>query len=145
MRTYPTNSPQAAGRIIAVALLADGHLSKTELDVLDGLEVARQLGLARSELHSVVHGFCEDLLASASGGWADACRIDNATLYGLLAEITDPALRRQVLQLCTRVVDADDHLADGESTLLLAAVAHWDLQRDVLQTLTIGVSKASHA
>lgn len=135
MRSYSTNSPQAAGRIIAVALLADGHLSKTEIDLLDRLDVARQLGLARSELHSVVHGFCEDLLASASGGWADACRIDHATLFGLLAEITDPALRREVLQLCTRVVEADDHVADGESALLLAAVAHWDLQREVLQPL----------
>lgn len=133
MRSYPTNSPHAAGRIIAMALLADGHLSKAELDVLDRLDVARQLGLARSELHSVVHGFCEDLLASASGGWADACRIDSTTLFGLLAEIDDPVLRRQVLQLCARVVDADGHVADGESALLLAAVEHWGLPRELLQ------------
>ena len=136
MRTYPTNSPHAAGRIVAMALLADGHLSKAELDLLDRLDVARQLGLARSELHALVHGFCEDLLASASGGWADVCRIDNATLLGLLAEIDDPALRRLVLQLCTQVVDADGHLADGESALLLAAVAHWGLQRELLQPAT---------
>jgi hypothetical protein len=136
MRSYPTNSPRAAGRIIAVALLADGHLSKTEIDLLDRLDVARHLGLARSELHGVVHGFCEDLLASASGGWADACRIDNATLFGLLAEIDEPALRRQVLQLCTQVVDADDHLADGESALLMAAVSHWGLQHELLQPTT---------
>ena len=144
MRTFPTNSPHAAGRIVAMALLADGHLCKAELELLDRLDVARQLGLARTELHSVVHGFCEDLLASASGGWADVCRIDRATLFGLLAEITDPALRRQVLQLCTCVVDADDHLADGESTLLLAAVEHWQLQRDVLQAPATGVLTAAH-
>ena len=144
MRTYSTNSPQAAGRIIAVALLADGFLSKTEIDLLDRLDVARQLGLARSELNSVVHGFCEDLLASASGGWADACRIDYVTLFGLLAEITDPALRREVLQLCTRVVEADDHVADGESALLLAAVSHWDLQREVLQPSTPSAAEAGH-
>lgn len=145
MRTYPTNSPQAAGRLIAVALLADGHLSKIEIDLLDRLDVAHHLGLARSELHTVVHGFCEDLLASASGGWADACRIDKATLFGLLAEIDDPALRLQVLQLCTRVVDADNHVADGESTLLLAAVEHWGLQRELLQASTPDAGKAGHA
>lgn len=144
MRTYPTNSPHAAGRIIAMALLADGHLSRVELDVLDRLDVARQLGLLRTELHSVVHGFCEDLLASASGGWADACRVDKATLFGLLAEIDDPALRRQLLQLCTCVVDADRHLADGESTLLLAAVAHWGLQPELLQAPTTHTMKAGH-
>jgi uncharacterized tellurite resistance protein B-like protein len=136
MRTYTTNSPHAAARIIAVALLADGHLSKVEVDLLDRLDVAHQLGLARSDLHSVVHGFCEDLLASASGGWADACRIDRSTLFGLLAEIDDPALRRQVLQLCCRVVEADDHVADGESTLLLAALEHWQLEQACLSPMT---------
>ena len=145
MRTYPTNSPHAAGRIIAMALLADGHLCKAELDLLDRLDVARQLGLRRTELHSVVHGFCEDLLASANGGWADACRVDKATLFGLLAEIDDAALRRQVLQLCTCVVDADHHLADGESTLLLAAVEHWGLQRDLLQGPTADAMRLGHA
>ena len=146
MRTFPTNSRHAAGRIVAMALLADGHFSKAELDPLDRLDVARHLGLARSELHAVVHGCCEDLLASASGGRADVCRIDSATQFGLLAEITDPALRRQVLQLCSCVVDADNPLADGESTLLLAAVEHWELQREVLQSPPTGALKAaSHA
>jgi hypothetical protein len=128
MRTYPTNSPQAAGRIVAMALLADGHLSRAELDLLDRLDVHRQLGLARTELHTVVHGFCEDLLASANGGWADACRVDRATLYGLLAEIDAPALRLRVLQMCADVVEADNHVAEGESTLLRAAIDHWGLQ-----------------
>ena len=144
MRTFPTNSRHAAGRIVAMALLADGHFSKAELDPLDRLDVARHLGLARSELHAVVHGCCEDLLASASGGRADVCRIDSATLFDLLAEITDPALRRQVLQLCTQVVDADAHVADGESALLLAAVEQWGLQREVLQPSTTSAVKAGH-
>ena len=142
MRTYPTNSPQTAGRIVALALQADGHLSKAEVDLLDRLEVAHPLGLSRSELHGVVHGCCEELLAS--GGWAEACHIDHTTLFGLLAEISDPALRRQVLELCTRVVAADDPVADGESAPL-AAVAHRELQRDMLQTPTTGAVRASHA
>ena len=133
MRHYATNSPQAAGRIVALALLADGHLSKLELDVLDRLDVAGQLGLARSELHSIVHGFCEDLLAPAHGNWDDACRVDAHTLHSLLAEIDDPALRRQLLAQCVAIVDVDQHVADGESLLLAAAVAHWGLAREVLQ------------
>ena len=131
MRHYPPNSPHAAGRIVAMALLADGHLSRLELDVLDRMELHTQLGLDRTELHSVVHSFCEDVLATALGGWADACRVDAHTLHSLLAEIEDPALRRKVWQLCTQVVDADQHLADGESSLLMAAAEHWGLQDDL--------------
>jgi len=136
MRHYPTNSPHAAGRILALALLADGHLSKLELDVLDRLDVHSQLGLARSELHSIVHGFCEDLLATAHGNWSDACRVDAHTLYSLLADIDDPALRRQLLALCVAIVDVDQHVADGESLLLAAAVEHWGLARELLSPLS---------
>ena len=132
MRHYPTNSPQAAGRIVALALLADGHLSKLELDVLDRLDVHAQLGLARSELHSIVHGFCEDLLATTHGNWSDACRVDTHTLYSLLAEIDEPALRRRLLAMCTTIVDADRHVADGESLLLAAAADHWGLVIELL-------------
>ena len=132
MRHYPTNSPQAAGRIVALALLADGHLSKLELDVLDRLDVHAQLGLARSELHSIVHGFCEDLLATAHGNWSDACRVSAHTLYSLLAEIDEPALRRRLLTMCTTIVDADRHVADGESLLLAAAADHWGLANELL-------------
>ena len=132
MRHYPTNSPQAAGRIVALALLADGHLSKLELDVLDRLDVHAQLGLARSELHSIVHGFCEDLLATAHGNWSDACRVSAHTLYSLLAEIDEPALRRRLLAMCTTIVDADRHVADGESLLLAAAADHWGLVIELL-------------
>ena len=132
MRHYPTNSPQAAGRIVALALLADGHLSKLELDVLDRLDVHAQLGLARSELHSIVHGFCEDLLATTHGNWRDACRVSTHTLYSLLTEIDEPALRRRLLAMCTTIVDADRHVANGESLLLAAAADHWGLANELL-------------
>jgi hypothetical protein len=135
MRHYPTNSPQAAARILALALLSDGHLSKVELDVLDRLDAHGQLGMRQSELHQVVHGFCEDLLATSTGGWADVCRIDAATLTGLLADIDAPDLRLKLLRLSLAIIASDQHLAEGESLLLEAAVTHWDLQADLLQNL----------
>ncbi|GCL61921.1 TerB family tellurite resistance protein [Pseudaquabacterium pictum] len=132
MRHYPRNSPQAAGRILALALLSDGHLSKRELDMLDRLDAHVQLGLGRTELHTVVHGFCEDLLSSMHLSWGDACQVDQATLAALMADIDDPALRRTLLQLCLAIVEADDHVAEGESVMLMAAVDHWGLHRDML-------------
>lgn len=132
MRHYPRNSPQAAGRILALALLSDGHLSKRELDMLDRLDAHVQLGLGRTELHTVVHGFCEDLLSSMHLSWGDACQVDQATLAALMADIDDPELRRTLLQLCVAIVEADDHVAEGESVMLTAAVEHWGLHRDML-------------
>ena len=32
MRTYPNNSPQAAARIVALAMLADGQVCKAEIN-----------------------------------------------------------------------------------------------------------------
>ena len=130
MRTYPNNSPQAAARIVALAMQADGHLCKTELDALDCVDVHTQLGLPPAELHAIVHALCEDLLSSSHGSWEAACRVDSGTLAALLAEIDDPALRVKVLRLCLTVIAADEHLADGETLILTALVEHWGLHRE---------------
>ncbi|MES2718875.1 MAG: TerB family tellurite resistance protein [Pseudomonadota bacterium] len=136
MRHYPRNSPQAAGRILALALLSDGHLSRRELDVLDRLDAHTALGLGRTELHSVVHSFCEDLLTAMHLSWGDACQVDQATLAALMADIDEPALRHTLLRLCLAIVDADAHLAEGESVMLAAAVTHWGLHPDLLALRT---------
>lgn len=134
MRSYPVNSPQAAGRIVALTLLADGHLCKAELDVLAQQRAAEQIGLTPAELHDVVRLFCEELVAGARTGWSDACSIDPRTLAELMAEIDDPELRLKLIKLCVAIVEADDHIAEGESTVLVAAVEHWEMQRMMLQT-----------
>ncbi|HPG80802.1 MAG TPA: TerB family tellurite resistance protein [Piscinibacter sp.] len=134
MRSYPTNSPQAAARIVALTMLADGHLAKSELDVIERQGAHEQLGLDLETMQSVLHGFCEDLLHSAHLTWSDACRIDPRTLAQLMAEVDDPALRMKVLQLCLKVVQADDHVAEGETIVLGAAVEHWGLHREMFES-----------
>jgi uncharacterized tellurite resistance protein B-like protein len=134
MRSYPRNSPEAAARIVALAMLADGHLCKTELDAVGRLDGHEQLGLDPAQLHSVMHTFCEDLLAAAHGSWSDACRIDPHTLGELMAEIDDAELRSKVLRLCVAVVESDGHVAEGESIVLVAAVEQWGLHREMLRT-----------
>ena len=37
MRKYPQNSPQAAARILALTIIADGDLDKAEFALLDEL------------------------------------------------------------------------------------------------------------
>lgn len=129
MRHYPPNSPQAGARILALASLADGSLSPLEVDALDRVQAHHQLGLERTELHQVMDTLCEDLLIAAHGDWQEACQIDARTLSELMAEIDDPDLRLKLLHLCATVVEADGHLAEGETLVMEAAVEHWGLHR----------------
>ena len=130
MRSYPNNSPQAAARIVALSMLADGHLCKAELDVLDRLDAHAQLGLQPEEFHLVVHAVCEDLLSAAQLSLADVCRVDRRLLAQLMTEVDDPELQLKVLHLCVSVAEADGHVAEGESIAICAAIEQWGLHRD---------------
>lgn len=132
MRKYPKNSPQAAARIVALTLIADGDIGQAELALLDDHAVHMQLGLERDALHTVIDTFCEDLLSDRQLHWADACPVDEYTLEELMGEVDDPALRRKVLGLCVQLAAVDDQIAEGESIVLSAAVAHWSLQYQML-------------
>ena len=140
MRKYPKNSPQAAARIVALTLVADGDLGQAELALLDELAVHQQLGLTRDALHAVIDTFCEDLLSSKQLAMADACPVDEYVLEELMGEIDDRALRRKVLGLCVKLAEVDDHVAEGESIVLIAAVAHWSLHHQMLSPADAGVS-----
>ena len=127
MRSYPHNSPQAAGRIVSLVLIADGHVCRSEFDALKRLDAARQLGLADDELPKIVQALCEDLLMSDPGAHGLTCRVDEATLASLMAEVSDERLQRQVLRLASAAASADTHLAEGEHLVLEAARRHWGL------------------
>lgn len=127
LRSYPVNSPEAAARIIALTMLADGHLSQSELDVLHRRGGCEQLGLEPDRLHDVLLALCEDLLHGAQISWSEACKVDPHALSQLMSEIDDPGLRERVLALCVQVAEADQHVSDGESLLLVHAVEQWGL------------------
>ena len=133
MRSYPRNSPQAAARIVALTLLADGNLCKSELETLTRMDAHQQLGLSPAELHEVVHNLCQDLLAAGDMSWGGSSQLDARTLAGLMKEVQDPQLQLKVLKLCVAVVETDDHVAEGESAVLTAAFTHWGLPQTWLQ------------
>ncbi|MBP6118427.1 MAG: TerB family tellurite resistance protein [Giesbergeria sp.] len=134
MRRYPVNSPQAAARIVALTVIADGDIGEAEIEWLDRLSVHEQLGLARHELHTLLDTFCEDLLSSGQLNWADACPVDECTLADLMGEIQDPSLRLKLLRWCVELAESDAHVAQGESIVLVAAVEHWGLHREMFRS-----------
>jgi hypothetical protein len=129
MRHYDTNSPQAAARIIAMALLAEGEWSESKVHILDRLQVHEVLGMHRSELHSVLQAFYKDMHDEAQQNWFGSSRVDPRTMTHMLAELESPWLRRTVLQLCIAIVEDDQHVSDDESLVLSEAVEQWNLQR----------------
>ncbi|MGQ3082369.1 MAG: TerB family tellurite resistance protein [Hydrogenophaga sp.] len=125
MRNYRTNSPEAAARLLAMALVADGNYSLTEIRALDRIQASGRLGLAPDALKEVLDHFCEDLLTAAHGEWTGSARMDETTRQQLLDEVQDPALRALVVDLCQAIVQADGHEADGEAALLDALTRAW--------------------
>lgn len=134
MRSYPANSPQAAARIVALTVVADGDIGRAETQWLDRMAVHEQLGMARQEFHALLDTFCEDLLSSGQLTWADACPVDERTLAELMGEIQDPALRRKVLRLCVELAEVDARVDEGESIVLVAAVEHWGLHHEMFRS-----------
>lgn len=132
MRKYPLNSPHAAARIVALTMWADGELSQTELDTLQRLGAHTRLGLSTEELQAVTQSLCVDLLSATHCAPTDACIVDPRTLAELMAEVDDPELRAKVLRLCVAIVEADAHIAEGESIVMVAAVEHWGMHHAML-------------
>ncbi|RYD71847.1 MAG: hypothetical protein EOP84_24195, partial [Verrucomicrobiaceae bacterium] len=94
MRPYPVNSARAAARLIALAVLADGHLSTSELGLLERMNAAKRLGLTREQFNEVVRHLSEDLMTSSYAVWGSACQIDTEARRSVLAEVTDPVPER---------------------------------------------------
>jgi uncharacterized tellurite resistance protein B-like protein len=134
MRRYPANSPQAAARIVALTLVADGDIGEAEIAWLDRLAVHDKLGLTRHELHALLDTFCEDLLSSGQLQSADACPVDDRTLADLMGEIQDPVLRLKLLRWCVELAEVDAHVHEGESIVLVAAVEHWGLHHEMFRS-----------
>lgn len=129
MRSYPVNSAQAAARLIALAVLADGHLGTSELGLLEQLNAAGRLGLTREQFNEVVRLLSEDLMTTSYSVWGSACKLDTEALRSVMAEVTDPVLQQTTLELCVAVIRADFHHADSEENLVSALAEHWRLAK----------------
>jgi hypothetical protein len=125
MRSYPRNSPEAAARIVALILISDGHVSRSEYDALNRLDGALDLGLEPQDMPGIVQTLCEDLLMEGFDGRSLLSHIGDGFMVSLMAEVDEPQLQSKVLRVATSVVNADKHLSDGETAMLDAINHHW--------------------
>ncbi len=130
MRSYPRNSPEAAARVLALLLVADGNVCPSELRLLESLDAAGALGLDRDGLPRAVQGLCEDLMVAAPSGDLFST-LDSDTRTALFGEVAAPALQRKILALATAAAGADRHLAENETRLLEELGEHWRMESSV--------------
>jgi uncharacterized tellurite resistance protein B-like protein len=122
MRTYPTNSPAAAGRLLALTMISDGNVALSELKAVYRSHILEYVALTDEEFDAVLHELCNDLLQTAHHG---NVHIDVALIDSLLDEIRAPALRRKMLHAMWCLADADGWLADAEAVVLNRASIRW--------------------
>lgn len=127
MRRYAPNSPQSAARLLALALLADGGIDASELRSLEHHRVFQRLGLTVDQFDATTREFCEDLLSASRHSLSGQLDLDPELIDALLAEVSDPTLRKKLLRAMLDIVHADGHLAGGEAVLMSRALHKWDL------------------
>ncbi|APA69448.1 MULTISPECIES: tellurite resistance TerB family protein [unclassified Janthinobacterium] len=125
MRTYSVNSPQAAGRILALMMIVDGNLDSSELQALHSSKILEHIDLEPAAFQQLLQDLCDDMLTSTVHG---AIQLGHGVIDSLLEEISDPDLRRKLLHAMWKIADADDWLADGEAVLLSRAGAAWSAE-----------------
>ena len=122
MRSYPTNSTSAAGRILALTMISDGNVVPDELEAIYRSRITQYVSIDELEFRQVLQDLCNDLLTTTTHGIVN---IAPSLIDRLLQEIEDEYLRRQLLQAMWKIADADDWLSDGEAVLLSRACITW--------------------
>lgn len=127
MRRYPPNSPHAAARVVALALLADGIVSRGELGSLSRFEMYQRLGLDNKTMQTVLEDFARDLYEFGVSPWDHAGGLHPLVVQCVLDDVTDPQMRAEIYQICRDVAEADSHLSNGEQAVLQLASSQWRL------------------
>jgi uncharacterized tellurite resistance protein B-like protein len=127
MRHYPSNSPEAMARLIALALMADGAMDLSEIESLQRHEIAKDLGLDDRQFDKVIHDFCEDMMTFAHRAPTGQFELDQKSIDALLGEIQDPELQNQLLSSMLHIVNAEGTLLSGEVALVSRAMTRWGL------------------
>jgi hypothetical protein len=127
VRKYTNNSPEAGARIVALALMADGAVDRSEILLLERQNVLARLGLENEQFDSIYYEYCTDMLASAQRNASGLLELDKPGIKALLDEISDPVLQKKILRIMLDVLNADHRLTAGEASLIALTLEHWNI------------------
>ncbi len=126
LRVYGRDTVNAQARLIALSLLADGHLDTCEVELLGRREGLGRLHLSRNEFLKVLNDFCADVshMPAMGGNFT----ISREQIEKLLSEVSDPSLRRKTLNLMFDLIRSDGKLDQGEAALIWNTLDSWRLR-----------------
>jgi hypothetical protein len=127
MRRYPPDSPEAAARVVALTLLADGAVSRAELSSLARFDIYRRLGLDHARMQAVLEELARDLYEFGVPAWEYDGGLHPLVVECVLEGVTDPRLRAEIYGICRDVAESDSPLSSGEEALLRLASMRWRL------------------
>ena len=130
MRSYPTNSPEALARLVAMAILADGRLDNREVDWIKHNDTAALLGVDRDTLIQVLLDCCRDVINEAEQ--ERVFLLEDHRLARLADDLTDPALQKVALSAMLILAKSDGSVTEGEETLLRFLMSRWGLSLEDL-------------
>ena len=132
MRKYPIDSPQAKARIIALALLADGGLDKSEIECMDNRDIVECLGIGAGTFDQAMHHFCEDIEQYGLLQPNRQLDLGSPAIRDILDEAGQRSVREALLRTIFDIVLADRNLSLGEAQLTALAMSHWGIRRHEL-------------
>ena len=141
MRFYPSDSPQAVCRLLALTVISDGGGSPSEIVATYRLSILDYAGIEDDVFDQVVRDLTTDLPTSADG----LARVDADIIDQCLAEITRPDLRLRLCRAMWKLAYADDHFADGEFALLHRATEAWGIEADAEGNGSIAANTRSNS
>lgn len=127
----PRTPRDAAARVLALMVAANGRADPRELHVLETLDAYDRLGLARGDFVELV----DESLQQIGTGLAECSWLrsrDQAHVDRLLDAVTDPDERLLVSRLAAAVVTADGQVSSDERLVFDHALARWRISRPML-------------
>lgn len=132
MKNYPTDSPEAMARVLAMTMITDARLDDSELEVMDHLFLYRVLDISKTDFSQVVKDYCDDLLAGGATG-AKVSLMDEARIDAVIDCVKDPEKRLLTARMIANIIKADGHLHDAELALFRHVLERWNLSLDQLK------------
>ncbi len=126
MRSYPSDSPQAISRLLALTVISDGGGSPSEIAATYRLSILDYAGIEEDVFDQVLRELTADLPTTSDG----LVMVETQMIDQCLAEIVRPSLRLRLWKAMWQLAYADGQFAHAEVALLHKATQAWGIEAD---------------